>query len=86
MLTKILNILRDAERPLALTGLASRFEIDISALNGMLDQLVKQGKLRRVEEMTTKECHLEYESGMYGDLCAFLTHGDTAVRYDIVVS
>lgn len=84
MLTKIMQALRNAEEPLELTKLAAQLDIEVSALDGMLDQLVKQGKLRKVEEMTAKECQMAYESGAYGNLCAFLTKGNTAIRYDIV--
>ena len=52
----------------------------------MLDQLVRQGKLRKSAEMTVEECRLEHKSGAYGDLCAFLTHGDVGMRYEIVES
>lgn len=86
MLTKILQLLREAQEPLSLTELASQLEIDVSALEGMLEQLVRQGKLRKSEEMTAHECRLEHESGIYGDLCAFLTHGNSATRYEIVES
>lgn len=86
MLTKIIQALRDAEEPLELTELAAQLNIEVSALEGMLDQLVRQRKLRKVEEMTAKECQMEHESGVYGNLCAFLTEGDTAIRYDIIES
>ena len=84
MLTRILQALRESQAPLSLTELASQLDIDRSALEGMLDQLVRQGKLRKSKEMTVDECRLEHESGLYGDLCAFLTHGDSATRYEIV--
>jgi DNA-binding IclR family transcriptional regulator len=86
MLTKILQALREAQGPLGLAELATQLEIDVSTLEGMLEQLVRQGKLRRAEEMTAEACRLEHASGAYGDLCAFLTHGDTATRYEIVES
>ena len=86
MLTEIMQALREAEEPLELTRLAAQLDIEVSALEGMIDQLVKQGKLRKVEDMTAKECQMAYESGVYGNLCAFLTKGDMAVRYEIVES
>jgi hypothetical protein len=86
MLTRILQALREAQGPLGLAELATQLEIDVSALEGMLEQLVHQGKLRKSKEMTVDECRIEHESGMYGDLCAFLTHGNSATRYEIVES
>ncbi len=86
MLSEIIQALREAEQPLELSKLTKRLETDASALEGMLDQLVKQGKLRRVEDMTVEECQRTYKAGAYGDLCAFLTQGDMATRYDIVES
>ena len=79
MLIAILQALREAHEPLGLAELASRLEIDASALEGMLEQLVHQGKLRKSEEMTTEECEREHKSGMYGNLCAF---PDTRQRGD----
>jgi predicted transcriptional regulator len=84
MLTNIMQVLREAQGPLGLAELATQLEIDVSALEGMLEQLVRRGKLRKSEEMSVQECRLEYESGAYGDLCAFLTHGNMATRYEIV--
>ena len=86
MLTRILQALREAQGPLGLAELASQLEADVSALEAMLEQLVRQGKLRKSKEMTVDECRLEHGSGMYGDLCAFLTHGNSATRYEIVES
>lgn len=84
MLTKILQALREAQEPLDLDELATQLELEASALEGMLEQLVRQGKLRKSAEMTVDECRLEHASGVYGDLCAFLTHGHSATRYEIV--
>jgi predicted transcriptional regulator len=84
MLTRILQVLRETQEPVSLVDLAAQLEIEVSALEGMLEQLVRQGKLRKSEEMSVTECHMEHEAGLYGDLCAFLTHGDVAVRYEIV--
>ncbi len=84
MLTKTLEKLREAEGPLGLDELASQLEIDVSTLEGMLEQLVRQGKLRKTGEMTVEECRLEHESGLQSHLCAFLTYGNAATRYEIV--
>ncbi|MEA3376009.1 MAG: FeoC-like transcriptional regulator [Chloroflexota bacterium] len=86
MLTKVLEALRDAEGPLGLAELAARLEIEVPALEGMLEQLVRQGKLRKTKEMTVDPCQLEHASGLQNNLCAFLTHGNTATRYEIVES
>jgi DNA-binding MarR family transcriptional regulator len=86
MLTKILEALRDAEQPLGLAELAARLEIDISTLDGMLNELVRQGKLRRTGEMTVEECRVEHASGLQSKLCVFLTRGNMATRYEIVES
>jgi Mn-dependent DtxR family transcriptional regulator len=86
MLARTLQALGQAQGPLDLAELASRLDVDVSALEGMLEQLVRQGKLRKSAEMTVEECRLEHESGAYGDLCAFLTHGNVATRYEIVES
>lgn len=86
MLTKILKALRDLDSPLGLSELAVQLDIDVSTLEGMLDQLVRQGKLRKSEELTVAECEMAHTSGAYRNLCAFLTYGDSAVRYEIVES
>ncbi len=86
MLTRILEALREAEDPLGLGELAARLEIEVSTLEGMLEQLVRQGKLRKTGEMTVEECRLEHESGLQSHLCAFLTYGNVATRYEIVES
>jgi DNA-binding IclR family transcriptional regulator len=86
MLTRILQALREAQGPLGLAELASQLEIDVSALEGMLAQLVHQGKLRKSKEMTVEECRLEQESRLHSDLCAFLTYGSMATRYETVES
>jgi hypothetical protein len=84
MLTRILQVLREVREPVSLVNLAAQLEIEMSALEGMLEQLVRQGKLRKSKEMSVAECHLEHEAGLYGDLCAFLTHDGVGIRYEIV--
>jgi hypothetical protein len=69
-----------------LAELASQLEIDVSALAGMLGPLERQGKLRRTGEMTVEECRLEHASGLQSNLCAFLTYGNRATRYETVGS
>jgi predicted DNA-binding transcriptional regulator YafY len=84
MLTQLLNALREARQPLGLKELAARLEIDASTLEGMLEQLVLQGKLRKSEDLTVAECEQQHTSGLYGNLCAFLTQDNVATRYEIV--
>ena len=58
----------------------------VPALEGMLEQLVKQGKLRRVRQMTLQDCRKEIASGrlsLYGDLCAFLEPAQSVIQYEI---
>jgi hypothetical protein len=45
---------------------------------------VRQGKLRKTKEMTVEECRLEHESGLNSTLCAYLTLGNMAARYEII--
>jgi len=86
MLTKTLEALREAQEPLGVADLASQLEIDVSKLEGVLNELVRQGKLRKTTVMTVEECQLEHAAGLQNHLCAFLTHGNTATRYEIVES
>ncbi len=86
MLTKIMQALREAQGPLGMAELAAELELEVSALEGMLGQLVRQGKLRKTKEMTVEECRLEHESGLQSTLCAYLTLGNMAARYEIVES
>jgi len=86
MLTKSLEALREAQEPLGVADLASQLEIDASKLEGLRNELAHQGKLRKTTVMTVQECQLEYASGLQNHLCAFLTHGNTATRYEIVES
>jgi DNA-binding MarR family transcriptional regulator len=86
MLTKVMRALWQTQGPIGLVDLASQLEIDVSALEGMLEQLVRQGKLRRSKEMTVEECRIEHESGLQSDLCAYLTYGNMTTRYEITES
>ena len=49
MLTAILSSIRDAGRPLCLSDLSSELHIEESALEGMLETLVRRGRLRAIE-------------------------------------
>ncbi len=48
MLRRILEELRTATEPVNLTELSRKLDVDHSALDGMLLQLVRQGKLREI--------------------------------------
>jgi hypothetical protein len=49
MLTAILSAIRDAGKPLCLSDLSSELHIEESALEGMLETLVRRGRLRAIE-------------------------------------
>jgi hypothetical protein len=49
MLTAILSAVRDAGKPLCLSDLSSELHIEESALEGMLETLVRRGRLRAIE-------------------------------------
>ena len=86
MLTRILEELRKSTEPVNNNDLARRLGIDRSALEGMLEQLVKEGKLRKVRQMTLQECQKEMEGSrltLYGDLCAFMGPAESVVYYEI---
>jgi len=85
-LSRVLNELRQSTEPISSDDLARRLGIDRSALEGILEQLVIQGKLRKVRQMSLQECHKQIEGGgfsLYGDLCAFLGPEDSVTHYEI---
>jgi Mn-dependent DtxR family transcriptional regulator len=87
MLSQILEELRQSTEPVNGDDLARRLGIEQNALEGMLNQLVSQGKLRKVRQMGLNECRQEIEAGklsLYGDLCAFIGTADSVVHYEIV--
>jgi hypothetical protein len=45
MLQAVLKVLKDADEPVSLQTLSQRLSIEKSALNGMLELLVRKGKL-----------------------------------------
>ena len=86
MLSRILTELRKSTEPVSEKELASRLEVDPDVLVGMLEQLVGQGKLRRIRQMEPEECRREMAGGglsLYGDLCAFMGPAQTVVYYEI---
>ena len=58
MLKQILDRLRDSNEPVNLADLCRELDVDQSALDGMLLQLVRQGKLREIstEAVTCGRC------------------------------
>jgi len=58
-------------------------KIDEDALEGMLEQLANRGTLREGREMLIQECEAGLKAGAYGNLCAFLTHGNSATCCEI---
>ena len=86
MLSQILEELRKSTEPISNDDLARRLGIDRSALEGMLEQLVRDGKLRKVKQITLQECQKEIEGGgfsLYGDLCAFMGPAESVIYYEI---
>jgi Mn-dependent DtxR family transcriptional regulator len=84
MLSRILEEIRGAEQPISKAELSRKLDVDASALEGMLEQLANQGKLRRVKEMTIEECREQVEKGVFkSGLCAFLTYGNSVTYYEI---
>ena len=55
MLSKILKAFRESDGPLDLNELSHRLGTERSALEGMLETLVRQGKLREVQ-VGAEEC------------------------------
>lgn len=86
MLSRVLEELRKSVEPVNSSELSRRLGIDQSVLEGMLEQLVRQGKLRKVRQMTLQQCRREIEGGfsLYGDLCAFIGAENSVVHYEIV--
>ena len=56
MLQAILNELRQARKPLGLRELSEKLAVQPSALEGMLMQLVRMGKLELLEGSTGSRC------------------------------
>ncbi len=55
MLAKIIKVFQQADEPLDLKELGRRLGVERSALEGMLELLVRQGKLRQVG-LDTETC------------------------------
>lgn len=77
MLEKLLSVLKEADRPVSLQDLSQRLSIERSALSGMLDLLVRKGKLE-LEQPATSEgidgCEPAYCAGCFKETtCPFIT-------------
>ena len=73
MLTEIMKAFREADKPMDLKELSRALGTDLSALEGMLETLVRQGKLKEVNigGATCGNCHgkascAALQSGMIG--------------------
>ncbi len=85
-MSRILTELRKSTEPVSESELAGRLKVDPGVLAGMMEQLVRQGKLRRIRQMELEECRREMAGGglsLYGDLCAFMGPAQTVVYYEI---
>ena len=86
MLLQILEEMRQSTAPVNGDDLARRLGIQKSALEGMLNQLVNHGKLRKVRQFALDECRQEMATGrfsLYGDVCAFVGTDESVVHYEI---
>jgi hypothetical protein len=57
MLSEIIKAFREAEGPLDLDELSRRMGTERSALQGMLETLVRQGKLKEIEPGSSECAH-----------------------------
>ena len=80
MLAEILKAFRQTGGPLDLNELSRRLGTERSALEGMLEQLVKQGKIRKVKIGSGDCAHCSSRSE-----CAYLQSGSSMGKvYELV--
>ncbi|NSW54258.1 MAG: helix-turn-helix domain-containing protein [Anaerolineae bacterium] len=80
MLTRILEEIRAAQGPLSLRDLSRRLDVQPSALQGMLTQLLRMGKLEIEQEMPA-DASCTSCSGCAGvQDCPFLFHSPQRFR------
>lgn len=72
MLTRLLEELEAAQQPLTLQELSARLGIEPSALEGMLQTLMRMGKLRDDRAVTMEACALRCASCGQMSECALL--------------
>jgi hypothetical protein len=73
MLTEILRAFREADRPIDLNRLSRQLDVESSALEGMLQTLVHQGKLREITPGSVTCADCPRRSG-----CTYLQAGVTS--------
>jgi hypothetical protein len=72
MLTRLLEELEAAQQPLTLQELSARLGVDPAALEGMLQTLLRIGKLRDDREAAVEACTLRCASCDQMSECALL--------------
>lgn len=86
ILSQILKELKESIEPVNGSELAGKLKIDRTALDSMLEELVKLGKLRKVRQLKLDDCQQELKAGqfsLYGDVCAFIGSTETVIHYEI---
>jgi len=73
VLSEILKVFKQSGEPMDLKELSRRLGTGRSALEGMLELLVRQGKLKEVHPGSEECAHCSGRSG-----CAYLRAGDAA--------
>ena len=74
MLARLLEELEAARQPLTLTELSARLGIEPAALEGMIQTLIRMGKLRDDREAAVDACELRCASCDQASACALLAH------------
>ena len=81
MLTRILNEFRRSEEPVSLSEMGRRLGVESSALEGMLQLLVRQGKLREIRPGGAECAHCASRFGCGAAHAGFLS----GVSYELTV-
>ncbi|MGC8877803.1 MAG: FeoC-like transcriptional regulator [Anaerolineae bacterium] len=72
MLTRLLEELEAAQQPLTLQELSTRLGVEPTALEGMLQTLLRMGKLRDDREAAAQGCALHCAGCAQASECALL--------------
>lgn len=72
MLARLLEELEAAQQPLTLQELSARLGVEPSALEGMLQTLMRMGKLRDDREAAVDACELRCAGCDQASVCALL--------------
>jgi hypothetical protein len=75
MLAEILKALEEADGPVDMNRLSRELDVERSALEGMLQTLVRQGKLREIEPGSQTCASCSRRSG-----CTYLKAGESGVK------